>query len=125
MYHSHRDALPATDLAWIASAASYGRLLEAGVQVFENRHGEHSKLLLVDGARVAFGSYNFEDAAHDRLAEAMLVSQDARAVGPAMAIFDGLRLDPDNVRVTDESFRALPTRLKRRLALYGRFKRWM
>ena len=125
VYHSHRDALPATDLAWIASATSYGRLLDAGVHLYENRHGEHSKLVLVDRARVAFGSYNFEDAAHDRLAEAMLVSEDARAIGPAGSIFDGLRRDPDNVRVTNESVRALPKRLRRRLALYGRFKRWM
>jgi cardiolipin synthase len=125
VYHSHRDALPATDLAWIASAVTYGRLLDAGIQVYENRHGEHSKLVLVDRARVAFGSYNFEDAAHDRLAEAMLVSRDARAIDPAASIFDGLRVDPDNVRVTDESVRVLPGRIKRRLALYGRFRRWM
>ena len=125
VYHSHRDALPATDLAWIASAVTYARLLDAGIQVYENRHGEHSKLVLVDRAWVAFGSYNFEDAAHDRLAEAMLVSRDARAIDPAVTIFDGLRRDPDNVRVTEESLRALPRRVKRRLALYGRFKRWM
>jgi len=125
VYHSHRDALPTTDLAWIASAASYEQLLSVGVQVYENRHGEHSKLVLVDRARVAFGSYNFEDAAHDRLAEAMLVSRDPRAIDPAVSIFDDLRRDPDNVRVTDESLRAWPGRLKRRLALFGRFKRWM
>ena len=81
--------------------------------------------MLVDRARIAFGSYNFEDAAHDRLAEAMLVSRDARAIDPAASIFDGLRRDPDNVRVTDERMRALPRRVRRRLALYGRFKRWM
>jgi len=125
VYHSHRDALPATDLAWIAAAASYQTLLDIGVQVYENRHGEHSKIVLVDRARVAFGSYNFEDAAHDRLAEAMLVTRDARAVGPAAAIFDGLRHDSDNSRVTMESLRALPRSVRRRLALYGRFKRWM
>lgn len=125
VYHSHRDALPATDLAWIASAASYQRLLDVGIGIFENRHGEHSKIVLVDRARVAFGSYNFEDAAHDRLAEAMLVASDLRAVEPAAAIFDELRRDRDNVRVTTESFRALPGPLRRRLALYGRFRRWM
>jgi cardiolipin synthase len=125
VYHSHRDALPATDLAWIASAVTYERLLDAGIQVYENRHGEHSKLVLVDRTRVAFGSYNFEDAAHDRLAEAMLVSRDPRAIDPASSIFDGLRCDPDNVRVTDETVRTWPRRVKRRRALYGRFKRWM
>ena len=55
----------------------------------------------------------------------MLVSRDARAIDPAASIFDGLRVDPDNVRVTDESVRVLPGRIKRRLALYGPFRRWM
>ena len=125
VYHSHRDALPATDLAWIASAVSYDRMLDAGIQVYENRHGEHSKIVLVDRARVAFGSYNFEDAAHDRLAEAMLATRDEGTVAAAATIFDDLRRDPDNLRVTTERLRALPPRLKRRRALYGRFKRWM
>lgn len=125
VYHSHRDALPATDLAWIASAVNYDRLLQAGVVLYENLRGEHSKIVVVDGAWVAFGSYNFEDAAHDRLAEAMLSSRDTRAIEPALAIFDELRVDPDNVRVTTESFRALPARVRKRIARYGRFKRWM
>jgi cardiolipin synthase A/B len=125
VHHSHRDALPATDLAWIAAAASYERLLGAGVRVYENRHGEHSKIVLIDGAWAAFGSYNFEDAAHDRLAEAMLASGDARAVAPAAAIFEELRRDPDNAPVTAQSLRDLPARLLARRALFGRFKRWM
>jgi len=125
VYHSHRDALPATDLAWIAAAASYGRLLDAGVRVHENLHGEHSKIVLVDGTWVAFGSYNFEDAAHDRLAEAMLASHDARATGAAAAIFDELRGDPDNVPVDHRFLRDLPRRLRLRRAVLGRFKRWM
>ncbi len=125
VYHSHRDALPATDLAWIASAATYDRLLNVGVGVYENRHGEHSKIVLVDRTRVAFGSYNFEDAAHDRLAEAMLATRDARAIDAAVEIFCGLRRDPDNVRVTAEGLHALPRSLKLRRTLYSRFKRWM
>ena len=125
VYHSHRNALPATDLAWIAAAANYGRLLEAGVVIHENLHGEHSKIVVTDRSRAAFGSYNFEDAAHDRLAEAMLASRDPRAVLPALAIFDELRGDPDNVRVTADSFSRLPSRLKARIARFGRFKRWM
>jgi len=125
VYHSHPDALPATDLAWIASAVNYERMLDAGIRVYENRRGEHSKIVLADHAHVAFGSYNFEDAAHDRLAEAMITTRDERAIGPAVSIFTELREDPDNVRVTAESLRALPTSVKRRLALFGRFKRWM
>jgi cardiolipin synthase A/B len=125
VYHSHRDALPATDLAWIAAAVGFDRLLSAGVRIVENRHGEHSKIVLVDRTRVAFGSYNFEDAAHDRLAEAMLASHDRRLVAPAASIFDGLQRDPDNVVVTPATMAALPPSLQRRIAWYGRFKRWM
>ncbi len=125
VFHSHREALPATDLAWIAAAVSYPQLLEAGVHLYENRHGEHSKLVLIDDAWAAFGSYNFEDAAHDRLAEAMLASRDPRAVAPLQAIFDELRGHPDTLRVTRESFAGLPSRVRARVARYGRFKWWM
>jgi phosphatidylserine/phosphatidylglycerophosphate/cardiolipin synthase-like enzyme len=125
VYHSHRAALPATELAWVAAAVHYERLLDAGVRVYENRHGEHSKIVLVDDTLVSFGSYNFEDAAHDRMAEAMLTSRDQRAVAPARVIFEGLRQDPDNIQVTTETWRALPARLKMKIAMLGRFKRWM
>jgi len=125
VYHSHRDALPATDLAWIAAAANYNQLLKAGVRVYENRRGEHSKIVLVDDEWVAFGSYNFEHAAHDRLAEAMLVSRDVRATRPAAAIFGELRRHPDNGLVTAQGLAGLPARLKARRRLLGRFQRWM
>jgi cardiolipin synthase len=125
VHHSHLVALPATELAWIAAAVSYPRLLAAGVRVFENRHGEHSKIVLVDDAWVAFGSYNFEDAAHDRLAEAMMASRDARAVAPARAILDQVRRQPDNEPVTADTLTRLPLRLRLKLRALGRFKRWM
>ena len=125
VHHSHRDALPATDLAWIAAAAHYDRLLAAGVRVYENRRGEHSKIVLIDGEWVAFGSYNFEHAAHDRLAEAMLVSRDPRATQPAADIFAELRQHPDNVLVTQQVLDNLPGRLQARRRLLGPFKRWM
>lgn len=125
VHHSHRDALPATELSWIASAAHYRRLLRAGVQIYENRHGEHSKIVLVDGNWVAFGSYNFEHAAHDRLAEAMLASRDPRAVEPALAIFAELRQHPDNVQVTKQMLRGLPARLRAKRTILGPLKRWM
>lgn len=125
VHHSHRDALPATDLAWIAAAVDYTTLLDAGVHVFENRHGEHSKIVLVDDTWVAYGSYNFEDAAHDRLAEAMIATRDAAGLAPAIAIFDGLRADADNRRVTQQSVAQWPAALRQRVRRYGRFKRWM
>lgn len=125
VHHSHRDALPATDLAWIAAATSYPALLEAGVHVYENRQGEHSKIVLVDDDWVAYGSYNFEDAAHDRLAEAMIASRDVRAVAPAIQIFAQVRAAAGNERVSRESFAALPEAVRTRIGRYGRFKRWM
>lgn len=125
VYHSHREALPATDLAWIGAAAHYDRLLASGVRIYENRHGEHSKIMLVDETWVAFGSYNFEHAAHDRLAEAMLASGDVRATQPAAEIFAELRRHPDNVLVTPQVVAGWPARLKARRRLFGPFKRWM
>lgn len=125
VYHSHVKALPQTQLAWIAAAVNYERLLDAGVTIYENHHGEHSKIVLIDRTWVAFGTYNFEDAAHDRLAEVMLASRDARAVDPAIAILEDLRVDPDNTIVTPQSLRAWPMRLKIKRAVFGRFKWWM
>lgn len=125
IHHSHRAALPATDLAWIAAATSYPRLLEAGAHIYENRHGEHSKIVIVDDEWAACGSYNFEDAAHDRLAEAMLASRDPRFVAPALEIIEGLRHDPDNERVTTDTLARWPDTVRRRVARMGRFKRWM
>ena len=125
VHHSHREALAATDLAWIAAAVNYPRLLEAGVTIYENRHGEHSKIVVVDRSWGSFGTYNFEDAAHDRLAEAMLASRDQRAIAPLLAIVEGLRHDPDNTLVNKETVRDWPIRVKRRVARFGRFKRWM
>jgi cardiolipin synthase len=125
VFHSHRDALPSTDLAWIAAAAGFGRLLRAGITIYENLHGEHSKLVLIDEDWVAFGSYNFEDAAHDRLAEAMLVSRDPRAVKPVIDIFAELRSHKDNLRVPRHWFRQLSLPERTRILRYARFKWWM
>lgn len=125
VHHSHLDALPATELAWIAAAAHYRRLLRAGVRVFENRRGEHSKILLVDEAWVAFGSYNFEHAAHDRLAEAMLASRDPRAVAPVLSILDELRANPDNVPVSNAGLAAQSARLRFKRTALAPLKRWM
>ena len=81
--------------------------------------------MLVDDAWAAFGSYNFEDAAHDRLAEAMLATRHPAAVAPAREIFDLLRADPRNTPVARGFHRELPAGLRLRLALLGPLKRWM
>ena len=125
IYHSHRDALPATDLAWIAATARYEQLLDAGVQIYENLNGEHSKIVLIDEDWVAFGSYNFEDAAHDRLAEAMLATHDPQVIAHTVSIFDRLKADPSNMSVTKQLLRQLPNKLKLKRALLCPFKRWL
>lgn len=125
VYHSHRDALDATDLAWIAAAATYDRLLDAGVRIWEHQDGEHSKIVLVDDERVSFGSYNFEDAAHDRLAEAMLETTDEAMVAAAREIFRDLAADPAQMAVTETFRDALSPVLRLRLAVMRHFKRWM
>jgi cardiolipin synthase len=124
VFHSHVDALPATDLAWIAAAANIPRLLDAGVVIRERPQGEHSKIVLVDDAWVACGSYNFEDAAHDRLAEAMVATRDAATVEAFRTVVRGLREDPTTVEVTRESWAALPARLRRRITWFGWLKRF-
>ncbi len=125
VYHSHSAALPATDLPWIAAVAGYKRLLTAGVKIYENLTGEHSKIVLVDNDWVAFGSYNFEDAAHDRLAEGMLATHDRRVIRQTNQIFEQLQADPNNVPVTIQLLEHLPTKLKLRIALLRRLKRWL
>lgn len=125
IFHSHRDALGTTDLPWLVAATGYARLLSAGVAIYENRHGEHSKIVLIDGEYVVFGSYNFEDAAHDRLAEAMLATRAARVVKPIQKIFSQLRVDSANERVTIEWHKELPLATRLRIARYGRFKWWI
>ncbi|MFO1525342.1 MAG: phospholipase D family protein [Turneriella sp.] len=124
VFHSHREALPSTDLAWIAAAAGFGRLLKAGVTIYENLHGEHSKIVLIDDKWVAFGSYNFEDAAHDRLAESMLVSSDERALRPARAILLNCAQMPIICRYARRGF---ATCLWRSAYVFyvNRFKRWL
>jgi cardiolipin synthase len=44
----------------LASRASFGRLLQAGVRIFEHAPVVHTKALLVDHDFVSIGSYNFD-----------------------------------------------------------------
>ena len=81
--------------------------------------------MLVDEGWVAFGSYNFEDAAHDRLAEAMLATHDPRVITHAVSIFEQLNAYPGNIPVDTQFLERLPTKLKLRCALLRRFKRWL
>ena len=123
IFHSHASAVY-TRLPWLAAATDYPSLLEQGVNIYENRHGEHSKIILIDDKWTAFGSYNFEDAADSRLAEAMLVTTNPAILDVIRAIFQGLAADPDNDLVTAEKVNQWP--LLRRIAtkLVRPIKHW-
>lgn len=125
IFHSHRDALVESVLPWMAAAADYRRWFGVGVTIFESLRGEHSKLLLVDGAELAIGSYNFEHAAHDRLAELMVFVRDAQVLAQARALFDALRADPDNRLVDAPAFAREPMVLRARTALFAPLRRWI
>ena len=125
IFHSHRSALVESAMPWMAAAADYRRWHAAGVTIFESTRGEHSKLLLVDGAELAIGSYNFEHAAHDRLAELMVFVRDAQVLRQASALFDTLRADPDNKVVDAAAFAREPLSLRARTALFAPLRRWI
>ena len=58
-----------------AQRATYARLLEAGVRIFEYKPAMmHSKTMVVDGRTVVIGSTNFDQLSFDRLEEGSLVA---------------------------------------------------
>ena len=110
--HSHRDALAESDLPWRGAATAYCSLLRHGVRIFESFRGEHSKILCIDEDWVAIGSYNFEHAAHDRLAEAMWCSRDKTL---AKQVHDDIRTlcaGPETQEVTQATLAAMSWRDK-------------
>ncbi|MCK7498367.1 MAG: hypothetical protein MZW92_52850 [Comamonadaceae bacterium] len=126
--HSHRDALPATDLAWIGAAANYPRdCCDAGVVIYENLHGEHSKIVVVDdrvgGVRqLQLRGCRARPAGRGRCSRAAI----PRAVDPALAIFDDLRRSSRQHAGHAASRSAVcPARVQARIARYGRFKWWI
>jgi cardiolipin synthase len=125
IHHSHRDALTPSDGPWISTTFYYRRCLALGMALHENRRGEHSKIVLVDDRWAAFGTYNLEHAADDRLAEVMVVTGDAAIVGDLHRALDRLRYDPANHRVDPGRLARLPLSVKaKRLALYP-LRRWV
>ncbi len=123
VYHSHVEALPETRLAWLAAAADYDCLLAAGVEIYESRHGEHSKVILIDGRVAMFGSYNFEHAADDRLAEAMLSSTDPRVVAPIARVLEECAGSTEPM--TRQRLDRLPRSLRWQRRLVRPVRRWM
>ncbi len=124
VFHSHRDALVESAMPWMAAACDYRRWHAAGITIHESLRGEHSKLLLIDDTELAIGSYNFEHAAHDRLAELMVFVRDESVLGQAAALFDTLRTDPDNTVVDAAAYARTPLTLRTRTALFTPLRRW-
>lgn len=58
-----------------AQRATYARLLEAGVRIFEYKPSMmHSKTMVVDGHTIVIGSTNFDQLSFDRLEEGSMVA---------------------------------------------------
>jgi len=122
--HSHRDALPASPAPWLAATFTYPRLLAAGVAIYERRGGEHSKIVVVDGREAAVGTYNLEWAAHDRLAESMLLTREPTIVAALDTEVAAIRAHPQVEPVTAAALAGLPRSLKVRRAVLYPFRRW-
>jgi phosphatidylserine/phosphatidylglycerophosphate/cardiolipin synthase-like enzyme len=125
IFHSHRDSLGVTHFPWISASIQYGSVLKEGARIYENRAGEHSKVLLVDDREVAVGSYNLEHAAHDRLIEAMIFSDDVALRDRFRALFATLRRSPGNVALSPGWLSDLPLELQVKRWLYRPLQRWM
>jgi cardiolipin synthase A/B len=123
VYHSHLEALSETRLAWLAAAADFGPLLAAGVEIHESRHGEHSKVMLVDDRVAMLGSYNFEHAADDRLAEAMLASTDPRVVAAVKHVLEECARTAEPMTI--ERLGRLPFGLRWQRLAVKPLRRWM
>ncbi len=125
IFHSHRDSLEVSQLPWISASAQYRVMLNAGARIYENRAGEHSKVILVDGREVAVGSYNMEHAAHDRLIEAMIFSDDVALCECFRSFFNTLRGSPDNSMLSTRWNSELPATLRLKRWLYRPLQRWI
>ncbi len=125
IFHSHRDSLGVTHFPWISASIQYGSVLKAGARIYENVAGEHAKVLLVDDREVAVGSYNLEHAAHDRLIEAMIFSEDGEICARFRLLFDGMRRSPGSTALTPGWLSELPFPLQVKRWLYRPLQRWM
>lgn len=124
IFHSHRDSL-GTPIPWIAASVQFRALLEAGARIYENRSGEHAKVLFVDERAVSVGSYNLEHAAHDRLVEAMIFSEDAGVCARFHALFTTLRGSANNRSLARSWLSDLPARLRVQRWLWRPLQRWL
>jgi len=125
IFHSHRDSLGVTHFPWISASIQYGSILKAGARIYENVAGEHAKVLLVDEREVAVGSYNLEHAAHDRLIEAMIFSEDVATCERFRTLFDSMRRAPGSAALTPGWRNDLPFPLQVKRWVYRPLQRWL
>jgi len=125
IFHSHRDSLGVSHFPWISASIQYGSVLKAGARIYENRAGEHAKVLFVDDREVAVGSYNLEHAAHDRLVEAMIFSDDVATCERFHSLFETMRRSPGSAALTAGWLRELPFPLQLKRWLYRPLQRWI
>lgn len=102
----------------------YKKCLKAGITIWENDEGEHTKMVLIDNRKVIFGSYNFEWAAHDRISEAMMESTDKEHIHIIREKFREMRRNPKNKIVTEEIFNTVPLKVKIQAILIKFIHRW-
>lgn len=125
IHHSHMNALETTKIAWIVASFGYKRLFRSRVKIFEHLEGQHTKFVLIDNEVAWLGSYNFEYAADDRLAEAMLITRDRNVVQSLEQFFAELRTDAKNVKVGHGLIADLPFWQKAQRGLCFPFRRWL
>lgn len=126
IHHSHRDALGGVSiLPWVSAVAEYPTLLKEKINIYEHTLGQHTKFVLIDHRCAWLGSYNFERAADDRLAEAMIVTSDPVAIDDIRHFFQTLREDDATQHVRRDYMTSLsPGRKAYRLACLP-VKRWL
>ncbi len=123
--HSHRDALFESRAPWFGAAAVYDEILDAGVRIYELEPGEHSKVVVVDETWAAFGTYNFEHAAHDRLAEAMLITRETGLVDDLRRSIQEAAFGPGAQMVTRQTLRNMPLDIRAKTLASRVVQRWL
>ena len=87
------EASRTSSLPTLNAAPALRSFVEAGARVMETNRQEHGKLYVADARVAAFGSYNLEHPAHDRLVEGLLFTDDPATVA---AIHDAIMDTVDN-----------------------------
>lgn len=104
-------------LVTFASRAVWGRLLRAGVRLYEWRQSVlHSKIAVVDGSWVTLGSFNLDYVSLRRNRELNLAIDDANFAAIATVEFEAMLRVCEQVQGETFRKRSIATRLLERLA---------